>query len=210
VLGPWLERQLGPGTPTGRRAPQPLPVSPERRLLLHAGVLAAAAFVLAIISRPLKDLLMPGGATGANGAGAGAVTAPGASGQAGAASAAPVAGTGAGAGGASALGIATTAQVAQAGAFQFQVPVAMGNASPGDPGIVVSLGSSKYAAFDAVCTHAGCTVGWDPGAGMLICPCHGATFDPRNNGQAVAGPTNVPLTELPIAISSSGEISLRA
>ena len=207
VLGPWLERQLGPRAPAGRKAPQPPPVSPERRLLLHAGVLAVAAFVLAVISRPLKDLLMPGGTAGANGAGA--ATAPGAPAQA-AASAAPVAGTGAGTGGTSSLGIATTAQVAQAGAFQFQVPVAVGNASPGDPGIVVSLGSSKYAAFDAVCTHAGCTVGWDPGAGMLICPCHGATFDPRNNGQAVAGPTNVPLTELPIAISSSGEISLRA
>jgi Rieske Fe-S protein len=44
---------------------------------------------------------------------------------------------------------------------------------------------------------------------MLICPCHGATFDPRHNAQPVAGPTNIPLTELPISIQA-GEITLRA
>ena len=213
VLGPWLERRLGlaaaPPARRGRQSPAPTPMSPERRLLLHAAVVGAAAVAIAIVVRPLRDLLhsddgSTGGLLGPLGSsGPAASTTGGGSGAA--ASAAPASS----AGGSSALAIATAAQVAQAGAYGFQVPVQIGNASPGDPGIVVSLGSGKFAAFDAICTHAGCTVGYDPSAGYLICPCHGATYDPRNNAQPVAGPTNVPLTELPIAVSN-GEITLRA
>ncbi len=220
VLGPWLERRLGVATMTpprrGRAAPVPAPMSPERRLLLHAAVVGAAAIAIATVVRPLRDLLAgdDGSTTGALvGRLAASASAPGPgapAGTAGGSGAATSPATGASAGGgSSALAIATTAQVAQAGAYGFQIPVQIGNASPGDPGIVVSLGSGKFAAFDAICTHAGCTVGYDPSAGYLICPCHGATYDPRHNAQPVAGPTNTPLTELPIAISN-GEITLRA
>ena len=209
VLGPWLERQFAPrARSTGRRgrgAPVPASMSPERRLILHAALVGAGAIAIAIVVRPLRDLLLPPGQ-----AGAGALTSPGSGGAGAGASAGTSAGTGAsGPGGASALEIATTAAVVQAGAFQFQVPVQIGNASPGDPGIVVSLGSNSFAAFDAICTHAGCTVGWDPSAGLLVCPCHGAAYDPRHNAQPVAGPTNIPLTELPISIAN-GQITLRA
>ncbi len=214
VVGPWLERQLAPRTPAARRASAAPPLSAERRLLLQAGVVALGALVLGVVARPLRDVLLPlgpAGRAGSPGSSAGTISTGGAS------SAAPA--SGAGGSGAAAgvapgssdpLAIGTTAEVAQAGAFEFQVPTAIGNAAPGDPGIVVALGSGKYAAFDAVCTHAGCTVGWDPGAGLLICPCHGAAFDPRNNAQPVAGPATVPLAELPIAISPAGVITLRA
>jgi len=208
VLGPWLERQVFPARAAGRHAPVPAPVSAERRYLLQAGVLGVGALVLAAVARPLRDLLLPAAAAD--------LSAP-TAGGAGAASSGGTTATPSGSGGSSSgtpggasnpLAIASTASVVQAGAVGFQVPTAIGNAAPGDPGIVVSLGGGKFAAFDAVCTHAGCTVGWDSGAGMLICPCHGATFDPRNNAQPVAGPTNVPLTELPISIQA-GEITLR-
>ncbi len=219
VLGPWLDRQFFPARPVGRHAMGPAPVSVERRHLLHAGVLGLSAIVLAVVARPLHDLLMPGPATDLSGAtaagtgssapasaGTGAATGSGAA----VAASGPAASSAATAAGSSnPLAIATAAAVAQAGAFEFQVPTAIGNAAPGDPGIVVSLGSGRFVAFDAVCTHAGCTVGFDPQAVMLVCPCHGATFDPRNNAQPVSGPTNVPLTALPISIQG-GEITLRA
>jgi Rieske Fe-S protein len=42
-----------------------------------------------------------------------------------------------------------------------------------------------YKAFSAVCTHAGCTVGYQ--GGQIICPCHGATYDPQT-GAVTGGP----------------------
>ncbi|TMG67743.1 MAG: Rieske 2Fe-2S domain-containing protein, partial [Chloroflexi bacterium] len=42
----------------------------------------------------------------------------------------------------------------------------------GDPAVAVSLGSGSVVAFDAVCTHAGCQVGYDASQRLLSCPCH--------------------------------------
>jgi thiosulfate dehydrogenase [quinone] large subunit len=57
--------------------------------------------------------------------------------------------------------------------------------SDGNPDIVVRHGDGSLSAFSAVCTHAGCTVGYQNG--QIVCPCHGGTFDP-NSGAVVAGP----------------------
>ncbi len=63
--------------------------------------------------------------------------------------------------------------------------------------------------FDAVCTHAACTVNFDPLSGNLLCPRHGAIFDPAHGGRVLGGPTDQPLTSLPIRIDpQSGTISL--
>lgn len=89
------------------------------------------------------------------------------------------------------------------GAIDFTDPTS------GDPGVLVKLSDGKIVAFDAVCTHAGCTVGFDSPSGLLLCPCHGAAFDPSQGAAAVAGPTNQPLTPLPITIDqATGQISL--
>jgi thiosulfate dehydrogenase [quinone] large subunit len=55
----------------------------------------------------------------------------------------------------------------------------------GSPDIVVRHDDGSLSAFSAVCTHAGCTVGYQ--GGQIVCPCHGGTFDP-NSGAVVAGP----------------------
>jgi thiosulfate dehydrogenase [quinone] large subunit len=58
---------------------------------------------------------------------------------------------------------------------------------PGDgsPDIVIRGNNGKLTAFSAVCTHAGCTVGYE--GGQLVCPCHGGTFD-AHTGQVISGP----------------------
>lgn len=78
----------------------------------------------------------------------------------------------------------------------------------GDPAIVVHTSGSQYYAYDAVCTHAGCTVEYDPQSRMLVCPCHGATYDPTREAQVVSGPAPSPLSRLPMTIDSHGNIYL--
>ena len=43
-------------------------------------------------------------------------------------------------------------------------PLSFRDPLTGDPGVVVKLPDGSLAAFDAVCTHAGCTVEWDIGS----------------------------------------------
>ncbi len=87
-------------------------------------------------------------------------------------------------------------------AVNFTIP------SNGDPGVLVHLNNGKFVAFDATCTHAGCPVQYDPSSKYLLCPCHGAVFDPANAAAVVEGPTNTPLTGVPIRIdNATGTIS---
>ena len=65
--------------------------------------------------------------------------------------------------------------------------VAFDDPMTGDPGVLVKLGDGTIVAYDAVCTHAGCTVGYDRRSGFLLCPCHGATFDPQPTRRSSAG-----------------------
>ena len=63
---------------------------------------------------------------------------------------------------------------------------------PGDgqPDIVIRETSGALVAHSAVCTHAGCTVGYQ--GGQIICPCHGSLFDART-GAVITGPATTPL-----------------
>ena len=104
--------------------------------------------------------------------------------------------------------IGTLASLRQQGSISFQVPAQAANFA-GDPGVLVLLGDGTAVAYDAVCTHAGCTVGFDPSSADLFCPCHGATFDPKNHGAVLGGPTNIPLPQLPIHVDTqTGVITL--
>jgi len=72
----------------------------------------------------------------------------------------------------------------------------------GDPGVVIRLAQDKVCVFSAVCTHNGCTVAYDSGQKVLVCPCHGAIFDPANHAQVLQGPARDPLQEVPVKITN--------
>ena len=104
--------------------------------------------------------------------------------------------------------IGTLASLRQQGAITFQMPP-QASKFAGDPAVIVLLSDGTAVAYDAVCTHAGCTVSFDPSSSDLFCPCHGATFDPKNHGAVLSGPTNIPLPELPIHVDAqTGVITL--
>jgi thiosulfate dehydrogenase [quinone] large subunit len=60
----------------------------------------------------------------------------------------------------------------------------------GEPDIVIRDTEGKLAAFSAVCTHAGCTVGYQ--GGVIVCPCHGGEYS-AETGEVIAGPPPAPL-----------------
>jgi thiosulfate dehydrogenase (quinone) large subunit len=62
--------------------------------------------------------------------------------------------------------------------------------SDGAPDIVIREPDGSVKAFSAVCTHAGCTVGYQ--GGTIVCPCHGGEYS-AETGEVLAGPPPAPL-----------------
>jgi thiosulfate dehydrogenase [quinone] large subunit len=204
------------------------PTSPERRLVLQGGVLGFLALAIASLAVPLRMLgveteTAPRPSSSPRVAGPGSTTGPtptpfGSTPEPSVAptpaesvapsptrTPTPAAPT------PTDLAIATVGDVQRQGAVAFTVPFdAPGSLPAGDPGIVIQLADGRFVAYDAVCTHAGCTVEWDSADAILFCPCHGAAFDPAQNAAVLGGPTNQPLLGLPITIDkATGSIVLQ-
>jgi thiosulfate dehydrogenase [quinone] large subunit len=99
--------------------------------------------------------------------------------------------------------IAQVSAVPVNSAVNFTIP------SNNDPGVLIHLPSGQFVAYDALCTHAGCQVDYDPSSHLLLCPCHGAAFDPAHNAAVVNPPAPTPLPPVAIHVdSASGAITL--
>jgi len=96
-----------------------------------------------------------------------------------------------------AIGRASQVPVGQAASFQ--------DPQTGDPSIVIRPSAGTFLAFDAVCPHAGCTVGFDSSAKLIVCPCHGSEFS-ASTGAVERGPATSGLTKLAIAEGSDGQL----
>lgn len=171
---------FGPARPqTGRRTSADLD---RRRLLLQLGGAAVAlVWVLGVLPRarlqPVSQSTPP--ATPAT-------TTPGASPT-------PVASP-------TGTRIGTLSALQSQGSLTFSAP------STGDPAVAIALPGGAVVAFDAVCTHAGCTVQYDSSQRLLACPCHGAEFDPSRGAAVVAGPAPTPLPSIPLQVGSDGGV----
>ncbi len=182
----------------GQRVAPPLPLAqdPVARAAFVRGAGAVAAVVVGgglvgalaklhtpnrVVAGTATDLAANPAAGSTPAAGATAVVAP----------TAPVAPAGA-----TFLGNVTGLPVNSAG--QYTDPIS------GDPALLVHLADGQFVAYDAVCTHAGCTVQYDPSQLQLVCPCHGAAFDPAHGAQVLAGPAPQPLASLQVRIDARG------
>ncbi len=77
------------------------------------------------------------------------------------------------------------------------------------PAALVRTSQDEVVAFSRVCTHAGCLVGYDTSTRILICPCHGAEFDPTRQGAPIAGPAATPLAPVDVTIDkATGQVIL--
>ena len=58
----------------------------------------------------------------------------------------------------------------------------------GQPAFVVQPSNGEFVAFSAICTHLGCTVGFQSGSPLeFVCPCHGSIYN-ATTGQVIQGP----------------------
>jgi thiosulfate dehydrogenase [quinone] large subunit len=110
------------------------------------------------------------------------------------------------------LAIASVAGLEEQRSIIFRVPFDAPAPLPaGDPGVLLQLPDGRFVAYDLICTHAACTVGWNPDSALLECPCHGATYDPAVGARVLSGPTTQPLAALPLRVDpATGTISLMA
>jgi thiosulfate dehydrogenase (quinone) large subunit len=96
-----------------------------------------------------------------------------------------------------AIGPASGVAVGQAASFT--------DPSSGDPSIVIQPKAGTFVAFDAVCPHAGCTVGYDAAQKVIACPCHGSQFNAAT-GAVEVGPAATGLKKLAVAEGSNGQL----
>lgn len=167
--------------------PEPAAALLSRRAVLETAVLAVTSVVVASATLPIRLL---GGL-------AGGVGSPSPSPRV-----SPPPGEG--------LAIARIDDLIEQASLSFRVPFDAPSPLPaGDPGVIVRLPDGRFVAYDAVCPHQGCPVAWDAADQVLLCPCHGATFDAGDGGRALGGPTIQSLAVLPITIDpATGTISL--
>ncbi len=179
-------------------------VALSRRTIVQVGVLGIATIALAAATAPLRLVRgSPAGRTGSGTPGAGSSPTPPPGGSTAAPTTSPATGS---------LQVAKISDVPKGGVLSFSVPRDAPSSLPaGDPAVIVQLPSGSFVAYDATCTHEGCTVEWAGQDSILFCPCHGAAFDAANDGQVLQGPARRALAALPLVVdAASGTISLQA
>lgn len=77
------------------------------------------------------------------------------------------------------------------------------------PAMLIHHKDDSWSAFNAVCTHLGCTVKYEPEQSRIFCACHGGTYDP-NTGANVAGPPPKPLTKFNVEVKDGSIIVSKA
>ncbi len=98
--------------------------------------------------------------------------------------------------------LGAASQVPENSAASFTIP------SNGDPGIVIHDDAGDFVAYNAVCPHMGCTVGYSSSQKIMVCPCHGSEFE-VSNGEVIVGPAPHGLKKLKVIEGTNGNLYLQ-
>jgi Rieske Fe-S protein len=80
------------------------------------------------------------------------------------------------------------------------------NPNDGNESLLIHLATGAFVVYERACTHVGVNVNYDPTTHTLICPAHGAVFDPAKQGAVLQGPATQPLPSVAIQVQSNGAI----
>jgi thiosulfate dehydrogenase [quinone] large subunit len=101
--------------------------------------------------------------------------------------------------------VASSAPAAAGAEFVAASAVAVGKGKQvkdpktGDPAWVLQLTAGQFTAYDAICPHQGCTVGFVSAKEGFACPCHGSRF--AADGRLLGGPATRGLTAIPVTVT---------
>jgi len=68
------------------------------------------------------------------------------------------------------------------------------------PAMLIHHDDDSWTAFEAVCSHLGCTPAYQPDQKRIFCGCHSGVYD-ANSGGNIAGPPPKPLKKYKVAIA---------
>lgn len=74
-----------------------------------------------------------------------------------------------------------------------------------DPAVLLRSSEGEFRAYSRKCSHAGCSVDFDPSRRCLTCPCHHGAFDARM-GHVMFGPPRRPLDEIVLQVRTGGQL----
>ncbi len=77
------------------------------------------------------------------------------------------------------------------------------------PAMLIHHEDDTWTAVSAVCTHLGCTAGYDPQEKRIFCPCHNGVYDAKT-GANVSGPPPNPLDRFNVEIVEGKAVVSRA
>jgi nitrite reductase/ring-hydroxylating ferredoxin subunit len=81
------------------------------------------------------------------------------------------------------------------------------NPHDGQAGLLIRLPDGTFVAYEKACTHKGVYVDYDQRSHQLVCPAHGAIFDPAQGGKVLQGPASRPLPAVTLKINTNGTIT---
>ncbi|MBF0594008.1 MAG: Rieske (2Fe-2S) protein [Candidatus Omnitrophica bacterium] len=76
------------------------------------------------------------------------------------------------------------------------------------PAMLIHHKDNSWVALDAVCTHLGCTVAYQPERDVIHCNCHGGEYDART-GKNISGPPPRPLRAYAAKVIEGGVLVSR-
>jgi len=82
------------------------------------------------------------------------------------------------------------------------------NPADGKASMLIHLANGNFVAYGRACTHVGVYVNYDPATRLLVCPAHGAIFDPAQGGAVLQGPATRPLPKVTIHVNTDGMITV--
>lgn len=77
------------------------------------------------------------------------------------------------------------------------------------PAMLIRHEDGNFVALEAVCTHLGCTVKYEPENKRIFCACHGGVYDAKT-GMNVSGPPPKPLAQYKVEVQNGRIVVAKA